>query len=101
MFTLVSLSLMGGGQVEALDLLHWKSPKIYVWCFFLLTGVFSPRERPFPFWGLFSLGGGGGGGFFFFYFEIYLDMSPLTKISAGVHASAAKVVPNILEHRVI
>ena len=49
-------------------------------------------------WGLFSMWGGG---FFSFYVKIYLDMSPLTKISAGVHASAAKVVPNILEHRVI
>ena len=55
--------------------------------------------KAFPFLGaIFSRGGGG---FFFFYFEIYLDMSPLTKISAGVHASAAKVVPNILEHGVI
>ena len=88
MFTLVPLSLMGGGQVEALDLFHWKSPKNYVWCFFLLHGVFSPC-------------GGGGGGFFSIYVKIYLDMSPLTKISAGVHASAAKVVPNILEQRVI
>ena len=99
MFTLVSLSLMGGGQVEGLKPRSppFKIPKnLCVVLFSFLLGPFLLVKGPFsPFWGLFSLGG------VMFYVEIYLDLSPLTKISAGVHASAAKVVPNILEHRVM
>ena len=76
-----------------------KIPKnLCVVLFSFLLGPFLLVKGPFsPFWGLFSLGGGG----LCFTFYIYLDLSPLAKISAGVHASAAKVVPNILEHRVM
>ena len=42
-----------------------------------------------------------GGGAFVFYVEIYLDLSPLAKISASVNAFVAWVGPNILEHIVI
>ena len=61
--------------------------------------LFSPFGESFSPTG--GEGGGGGGvgvDFFSFYVEIYLDLSPLTKISAFVYAFAARVVPNILEH---
>ena len=91
-----------GGQVEAQDIPPLINKKIFhvgcffppYWDFFLyVEGLFSLFE------GHFSIGGWGGGGFF--YVEIYLDLSLLAKISAGVHAFAARVVPNILEHIVI
>ena len=81
-----------GGQAQALDLRGVKK---------FMYGAFSSLLGPFlhvkgllsPFWGHFLYGGGGG--LFSFYVEIYLDLFPLTKISAFVYAFAARIVPNI------
>ena len=81
---------------------RWKLNFFYVECFFSsLLGPFSPCGRPFiSFFGDHFLHCGGGGEWSIFYVEIYLDLSQITKISAGVHAFAARVlvVPNILEY---
>ena len=88
---LLSLSLIGdpGGGASG----SARPPplkKIHVLCFFSsLRGPFSPCGRPFllPFSSIILYGGGGGA--FVSYVEIYLDLSPLAKISAGINAFVA------------
>ena len=82
----------GGGEIRRLP--HWKKNSI--------CGALSPCGGPFfSFWGpklflllenTFSMRGT----FFIFMWRKVLDLSPLTTISAGVHAIAARVVANML-----
>ena len=83
-----------GGQAQALDLPSLKKKFMYG-AFSSLLGPFHHVKGLFPLFGvIFSMEGGGG--LFSFYVEIYLDLSPLTKISAFVYAFAARIVPKIL-----